>query len=178
MSDRIIELRLENRRLKEQVQKLEDRILTLVGAINIQSSGVFEGKKTILNDLLIELIGQTEEQLNIVSPKIDQFYSTELKRIASKGIPVLIITNDRGGMPPEYQQYYDEIKSNPGIKVVNNPNVRYMLVFNTKRGIYAGGSLDRKELERSILIATTVESKSKLKKISEIFSLMLPSFMR
>ena len=48
MSDRIIELRLENRRLKEQVQKLEDRILNLVGAINIQSSGVFQEKKNIL----------------------------------------------------------------------------------------------------------------------------------
>ncbi len=178
MSDRIIELRLENRRLKEQVQKLEDRILNLVGAINIQSSGVFQEKKNILNDLLIELIGQTEEEIRIVSPKIDLFYMTELKKVASKGISILLITNDRGGLTPEYQQYYDEIKATSGIKVINNPNVRYMLVFNTKRAVYSGGSLDRKELERSILIATRVESKSKLKKIAEIFSLMLPSFMR
>ncbi len=178
MSDRIIELRLENRRLKEQVQKFEDRILTLVGAINIQSSGVFQDKKNVLNDMLIELIGQTEEELRIVSPKIDQFYSTELKKVAAKEISILLITNDRGGLTGEYQQYYDDLKATSGIKVVNNPNVRYMLVFNTKRGIYSGGSLDRKELERSILIATTVESKSKLAKISEIFSLMLPSFMR
>ena len=178
MSDRLIELRLENRRLKEQVQNMENKVLNLVGAINIQSSGVFQDTKHVLNERLIELIGTTEVQLNVVAPKVDRFYSTELMRIASKGIPVLLITNDRGGLPEEYQKYYDEIKASSGVKVINNPNVRYLLVFNEKNAIYSGGSLDKAELERSILIATTVEARSKLKKIASIFSMMLPSFMR
>ncbi len=178
MSDRIIELRLENRRLKEQVQNLENKVLSLVGAINIQTSGVFANTKHVLNDLILEMIRQTEGRLNVVSPKIGKFYATELKNLAAKGVEIFVITNDRGGMPGEHRLIYDEIKSTNGIKVVNNPNVRYLLVFNSTNAIYSGGSLDRDELERSILIATTVESKSKLKKISEIFSLMLPSFMR
>ncbi|MFX1396433.1 MAG: hypothetical protein ACFFAS_05240 [Promethearchaeota archaeon] len=178
MSDRIIELRLENRRLKEQVQSLEDKVLSLVGAINIQSSGVFANTKHALNDLILELLRETENRLNIVSPKIGKFYATEIKNLAAKGIEIFIITNDRGGMPGEHRLIYDEIKSIDGVKVVNNPNVRYLLVFNSKNAIYSGGSLDKDELEKSILIATTVESKSKLKKISEIFNMMLPSFMR
>ena len=178
MSDRLIELRLENRRLKEQVANLENKVLSLVGAISIQSSGVFKDKKHVINDTLLNIINNSEVQLNIVSPKIDQFYTTEIKKIAAKGIPVLIITNDRGGIPENFQPFYDDLKSTDGIKLVNNPNVRYLLVFNTKGAIYAGGSLDRQELERSILIATIIEARSKLKKIAEIFSLMLPSFMR
>ena len=177
-SDRLIELRLENRRLKEQVANLESKVLSLVGAITIQSSGVFKDKKHVINDKLLEIINSSEIQLNIVSPKIDQFYTTEIKKIAAKGIPVLIITNDRGGTPLEYQAFYDDLKATDGIKIVNNPNVRYLLVFNTKGAIYSGGALDRQELERSILIATFIEARSKLKKIAEIFSMMLPSFMR
>jgi hypothetical protein len=178
VSDRLIELRLDNRRLKEQVANLENKVLSLVGAISIQSSGVFKDKKHVINDKLLNIINSSEVQLNIVSPKIDQFYTTEIKKIASKGIPILIITNDRGGIPTNLQPFYDDLKSTDGIKLVNNPNVRYLLVFNTKGAIYSGGSLDRLELERSILIATTIEARSKLKKIAEIFSLMLPSFMR
>ena len=177
-SDRLIELRLENRRLKEQVANLEDKVLSLVGAVSIQSSGVFKDTKHVINDKLLNIINSSEVQLNIVSPKIDQFYATEIKKIAAKGVPVLMITNDRGGIPPQYQAFYDDLKSTDGIKLVNNPNVRYLLVFNTKGAIYSGGSLDRIELERSILIATVIEARSKLKKIAEIFSMMLPSFMR
>ena len=178
MSDRLIELRLENRRLKEQVANLENKVLSLVGAISIQSSGVFKDKKHVINDKLLNIINSSEVQLNIVSPKIDQFYTTEIKKIAAKGVPVLIITNDRGGIPEAFQPFYDDLKSTDGIKLVNYPNVRYLLVFNTKGAIYSGGSLDRTELERSILIATIIEARSKLKKIAEIFSMMLPSFMR
>ena len=178
MSDRLIELRLENRRLKEQVANLENKVLSLVGAISIQSSGVFKDKKHVTNDKLLNIINSSEVQLNIVSPKIDQFYATEIKKIAAKGIPVLLITNDRGGIPPQYQAHYDDLKSTDGVKLISNPNVRYLLVFNTKAAIYSGGSLDRQELERSILIATIIEARTKLKKIAEIFSMMLPSFMR
>ncbi len=178
MSDRLVELRLENRRLKDQVANLENKVLSLVGAINLQASGVFKEIKHVMNDRLLTLINASEVQLNIISPKIDQFYATEIKKMAAKGIPVLIITNDRGVIPEIYQPFYDDLKSTDNVKLLNNPNVRFMLVFNTKGAIYSGGSLDRTELERSVLIATTVEARSKLKKVAEIFSMMLPSFMR
>ena len=177
MSDRIIELRTENSRLKKEVQNLENKILSLVGMISLKSSGGSEGKN-ILNEQLINLIISTKQQLNIVSPKIDRFYANELKKLIQKGIPILIITNDRGGIPKEFQEVYDDLKATSGVQIINNPNVRYLLVFNSEEAIYSGGSLVKEELDKSILIITSIKEAAKLRKIAEIFSLMLPSFMR
>ena len=177
MSDRIIELRTENSRLKKEVQNLENKILSLVGMISLNSSGGSEGKN-ILNEQLINLIISTKQQLNIVSPKIGHFYANELKKLTQKGIPVLIITNDRGGIQSDFQGVYDDLKATSGVGIINNPNVRYLLVFNSKEAIYSGGSLVKEELEKSILIVTSIREAAKLRKIAEIFSLMLPSFMR
>lgn len=177
MSDRVIELRTENSRLKKEVQNLENKIISLVGMISLNSSGGPEGK-SILNDQLINLIISTKQQLNIVSPKIDRFYANEIKKLPKKGIPILIITNDRGGIPKDFQEIYDDLKATSGIKIINNPNVRYLLVFNMEEALYSGGSLVKEELEKSILIVTSIREATKLRKIVEIFNLMLPSFMR
>lgn len=177
MSDRLIELRVENKRLKEQITNLENKIMSLVGMFSIESSGGAE-KKNVLNDLLLNLINSTKDQLNIVTPRIDSFYAKELKRLVERGIPVLLITNDRSDIPKNYMPIYDDIKRTQGISVINNPNVKFLLLFNTEQAIYAGGSLDKEELSKSILIATSIQEKSKLRMIAEIFSLMLPTFMR
>lgn len=177
MSERLDELRLENKRLKDQVQNLESKILSLVGNIEIKSSGG-PNTKNLVNDRLLNLINSTTDQLNILAPKIDRFYTTELKKLAESGVAVLIITKDRGSIPEEYHQYYDELKKTDGISIVNNPRVKFLLVFNTDEAVYSGGTLDKDELEESILIVTVIKEQSKLKKVTEIFSLLLPSFMR
>ena len=177
MSDRITELRTENSRLKNEVQNLENKILSLVGMVNLESSGGPEGKN-ILNEQLINLIISTKQQLNIVSPKIDRFYAIELKKLTQKSIPILIITNDRGSIPKDFQEVYDDLKSTPWVKIINNPNVRYLLVFNSEEAIFSGGALVKDELAKSILIVTSIREAAKLRKIAKIFSLMLPSFMR
>ena len=177
LSDRIIELRVENDRLKKQVQNLETKVLSLVGMINLESSGG-PGGKNVLNERLINLITNTSTQMNIVSPKIDRFYANELKKLTQRGVAVLIITNDRGGIPKEFQEVYDDLKTVTGISIINNPNVRYLLAFNSEEAIFSGGALVKDELEKSILIAATVKEAAKLRKIAEIFSMMLPSFMR
>ena len=177
MSDRINELRVENARLKYEVQNLENKVLSSVGMIYLEPSGGSE-RKNVLNEHLIDLITSTSIQLNIVSPKIDKFYSIELKKLTEKGIPILIITNDRGNIPKIYQEIYDDLKKTSGITIFNNPNIKYLLVFNAKEAIYSGGSMDKGELEKTVLIITRIKESAKLRKITEIFSLMLPSFMR
>ena len=177
ISDRLHELRLENQRLKSQIEEFELKLLSLVGNIELESSG--EGdNKDFLHNLLIEFINETQDQVNIVTPKIDQFYTNELKKIAQKGIPILLITTDRRLLSKPYQKIYDELTDTAGISVINNPNVKYLLVFNTNRAIYSGGALDREELSQSVLIVTIIKETLKLRKIAEIFSAMLPSFMR
>lgn len=177
MSDRLLELRVENKRLKQEIASLESKILTLVGMFNIESSGTQENKNA-LNDQLLNLISSTKDQINIVTPKVDEFYAGELKKLAQKGIPVLLIINDRANLSKTFQSIYDDLKGTEGINIINNPNVRYLLVFNTDQAIYSGGSLDKEELSKSILIITTIQEKAKLRKIAKIFSFMLPSFMR
>ncbi|MHA1106794.1 MAG: hypothetical protein ACTSPN_13945 [Promethearchaeota archaeon] len=177
MSDRILELRTENQRLKQQIQNLENKVLSLVGMVRFESSGGPE-RKNVLNEHLLELIGNTKTQINIVSTKIDKFYAIELKRLTQKGVAVLLIMNDRGNIPKAYQEVYDDLKLTPGIKIINNPNVRYLLVFNSEEAIYSGGSLDKDDLEKSILIVSIIKEASKLRNIAHIFNLMLPSFMR
>ena len=178
MSDpRIIELRVENKKLNQEIASLENKILSLVGMFDIESSGG-QDKRNVLNDQLMNLIGSTKEQLNIVTPKIDEFYSRELKKLTQKGIPVLLITNDRADLPKSYRSIYDDLKVSEGISIINNPNVRFLLLFNTNQAVYSGGSLDKEELAKSILVITTIQEKSKLRKVAEIFSLMLPTFMR
>ncbi len=178
MSDpRIIELRVENKKLNQEIASLENKILSLVGMFDIESSGG-QDKRNVLNDQLMNLIGSTKEQLNIVTPKIDEFYSRELKKLTQKGIPVLLITNDRADLPKSYRSIYDDLKVSEGISIINNPNVRFLLLFNTDQAVYSGGSLDKEELAKSILVITTIQEKSKLRKVAEIFSLMLPTFMR
>jgi hypothetical protein len=151
--------------------------MSLVGMVDIESSGGAE-KKNVLNDHLINLMNSTKDQLNLVTPRVDEFYAKELKRLVDKGIPVLLITNDRGELPKKYVPVYDDLKITQGISVINNPNVKFLLAFNTDQAIYAGGSLDKEELSQSILIVTKIQEKTKLKMVAEIFSLMLPTFMR
>jgi hypothetical protein len=177
MSDRLTELRIENKRLKTQIANLESKILSVVGMISIENSGGPQKPSNLINDL-VEIIQTTSDQLNVISPKIDRYYTIELTKAAEKGIPVLLITRDRRLMMKEYQKYYDDLKNTAGISVINNPNVRYLLVFNSNMAIYSGGSLDKDELEKSILIVTKIKETAKLRKIAEIFTLMLPSFMR
>ena len=178
MSDpRIIGLRVENKKLKQEIGSLENKILSLVGMFKIESSGG-QDKKNVLNDQLLNLIASTKEQINIVTPKIDEFYSRELKKLAQKGIPVLLITNDRADLPKSYRPIYDDLKITDGISIINNPNVRFLLLFNSNQALYSGGSLDKEELAKSILVITTIQEKAKLRKVAEIFSLMLPTFMR
>ena len=177
LTDRINELRLENRRLKQQIEEFEKRVLNLVGNTIIEASGEGENKE-LLNETIINVIQTSQDQMNIVSPKLDEFYTKELERAAGKGIPILLITRDRYLWEKKERSLYDELLNIQGMTVINNPNVNYLLVFNTEIALYAGGVLDKELLSKSVLILTTIKEEQKIRKIADIFSAMLPSFMR
>ena len=71
-------------------------------------------------------------QMNIVSPRIDEFYTQELTRAGEKNVPILLITRDRYLWEKKERRLYDELLSIPGMSVINNPNVNYLLIFNTE----------------------------------------------
>lgn len=175
--DRIQELRIENRRLKQQVEDFEKRVLSLVGNTVLEASGEGANKNLIINKLL-EFFSTTQDQLNIVSPKVDNYFKIELQKVAKRGVPVLLITNDRRLLSKPNQKIFDELKKTQGMSIITNPNVRFLLVFNTEEALYSGGSLNKEDLDHSIIIVTILKELSKIRKIAEIFSMMLPSFMR
>jgi len=175
--DRISQLRLENTKLRDKVNALEQKIISIVGLIELFPSGI-EGKKEALNEKISSVINSTASSLKIITPKIGPFYSEGILNVANRGIPVLMIINDRRFIPPEFQQYYDNLKTKSNVSVVNNPNVKYLLVMNDKEVVSSAASLVKKELANSILIGTHVKEKNKLARIEQIFLNMLPSFMR
>jgi hypothetical protein len=73
---------------------------------------------------------------------------------------------------------YDELNTTEGINVINNPHVNYLLLYNTEIAMYSGASLDKEVLSNSVLIITTIKEDAKINKIADIFTAMLPSFMR
>lgn len=175
--DRISQLRLENTKLRDKVNELEQKIISIVGLIELFPSGI-EGKKEALNEKISSVINSTVSSLKIITPKIGPFYSEKILSVAKKGIPVLMIINDRRFIPQEFQQYYDDLKTKSNVSIVNNPNVKYLLVMNEKQVLFSAASLVKKELSNSILIGTLVKEKNKLVRIEQIVSNMLPSFMR
>ncbi len=175
--DRISQLRLENTKLRDKVNELEQKIISIVGLIQLFPSGI-EGKKEALNEKILSVINSTVSSLKIITPKIGPFYSEKILSVAKKGIPVLMIINDRRFIPQEFQQYYDDLKTKSNVSIVNNPVVKYLLVMNEKEVLFSAASLVKKELSNSILIGTLVKEKNKLLRIEQIVSNMLPSFMR
>ncbi|TFF90340.1 MAG: hypothetical protein EU548_03505 [Promethearchaeota archaeon] len=149
----------------------------MVGNIEIEISGKNENPN-LVNNQITELLNSSSEQINILSYKIDRFYTNELRKIAQKGIKVMIITSERGKIPDKYIEYYDQLKSTSEINIINNPNIKLLLAFNESEGIYCAGSLDREELEDSLLLITRIKEQSKLKILKKLFNALLPSFMR
>ena len=173
MSERVRELRIENQKLKNQVEQLENKILSLVGNIEIEVS-----QKGLLNEDILTLFENTENQLNILTSYLDKFYINELRRLSQKDINIMVIVHERSLIPKEYKTFYDELKSMSNIQIVSNPNINCLIVFNDKKGIYSAGALDKNMLDKSILIETKINEATKLHKIKQMYNLFLPSFMR
>ena len=169
-------IKAENIKLKRKVEELENRLLSLVGTIKIFTGGM-PGKEHEMNNHIAEIITNAAE-IKIVSPYITKEYAMILEDRAKNGVKVQLILNDRRLWPEQYAQIYDKLKVIPGIDVINNPNVKFLLVWSPKSALFTSGPLSKESLMKTILIGTRVNEKGKINDILDIFNLMLPSFMR
>ena len=169
-------LRAENIKLRSKVEDLENRLLKLVGTIKIFTGGM-PGNEHIMNNNIAEIITNATD-LKIVAPYITNEYALILKDQAKNGIKVQIVLNDRRLWPKESVDIYDQIKVSNGIDLINNPNVKYLLVWSPKTALFTSGPLDKDSLMKTVLIGTLINETSKLNELLKIFQLMLPSFMR
>ena len=171
----------ENIRLKEKIQELEDKLLSLVGQITIFSSGmVSTGKQHELNNNIASILVKPKagEQIKIVAPFVGEEYTTLLKAKAAEGVKIQIVLNDRNLWPKEHMKYYDVLKTTPKIDLVNNPNVKYLLVWTENEALFSSGPLDKAILMNTVLIGILIKEKTKLTALLEIYKEMLPSFLR
>lgn len=204
-------LKAENIRLKEQIRDLQDTLVNLTKSVHIFSSGIAGNQQTSLNDQINEIIHNSTTELNIVSPKIGMEYKTMLINKAKAGTKIQIVINDRRYLINEeekkgvkskksnkdeltkgkkeikynYAEIYDNLKSTPGIDLINNPNVKFLMVVGNdasnspERAVFSSGWLERRVLDKTILLGTYLEQdRAKLKELMQIYNQLLPSFMR
>jgi hypothetical protein len=168
-------LKAENIKLRNKIGDLENRVLNLVGSIKIFSGGM-AGQEHEMNNHIAEIIS-TATELKIVAPYISEEYVMVLKDLA-KGIKIQIVLNDRRLWPAKISKLYDQLKATNGIDLVNNPNVKYLLIWTPTVALFTSGALDKESLTNTVLIGTVVKEKAKLNDLLNIFKEMLPSFMR
>ncbi|MHA1819725.1 MAG: hypothetical protein ACTSU2_06850 [Promethearchaeota archaeon] len=195
-------LKAENLKLKRQIEELQNDIIRLTGSIEIFQSGI-TGNKFILNKKIEDLINSAIKELKIITPKVGEQYFNILSSVAKKGVKVHIVINDRrfledeenkkgsftklfgknkenikSGVEYDYAKIYDQLKSTPNINLINNPNVKFLMVISENVGLFSAGWLEKRVLENTILIGTLVKDPKKLRELNEIFKNLLPSFMR
>jgi hypothetical protein len=84
-----------------------------------------------------------------------------------------------------YAEIYDRLKSTHGIDLVNNPNVKFLMVVGNdaenspEHAVFSSGWLERRVLDKTVLLGTYIEQdRQKLKELLGIYNQLLPSFMR
>lgn len=193
-------LKAENIKLKEDLEKLQNSLLEVTGKIVIFASGTTENK-LILTQKIDALIEKANVELKIITPKIGADYAKKLITKAHSGTKIQIIINDRILLTKEEQKkgafsktfskksktedegfdfakIYDILKASSGIDLVNNPNVKFLLIITPEEAIFSAGWLERQILENTILLSVQLKDEVKIREIYDNYLLLLPSFMR
>lgn len=182
-------LKGENIKLKAKLDELESILTRIAGSVYIFSAGTTESKVDLYTKIE-EVINSARENLKVVTPKIGPEFAKVLIAKAKKGTKIQVVINDRRILVEEtklakaqkkdvnYERTYDLLKVTPEIDLINNPNVRFLMVWTRKNVIFAGGWLEKALLKNTILLGVHVKDISKIEELSEIYKQLLPTFMR
>lgn len=186
-------LKAENLKLKQDLENLQLEMIRLTGSVQIFESGG-EKTKQELNNRIEKLINEAKSEVKIVTPKIGPDYAQLLIKKANSGVPIQIVINDRRflvkdeskkgikGSPTEvdvdYASIYDQLKLVKGIDLINNPNVQFLMIITPTEALFSAGWLEKKILERTIVLGCSIKDLKKIQELHQIFKLLLPSFMR
>ena len=140
------------------------------------SSGT-KNNEHVLNNQIADIITSASE-IKIVAPYITKEYTLVLQDRVRSGANVMLVLNDRRLWPEDVAPFYDKIKVTPGMELVNNPNVKYLMIWSPNKVIISSGPLDKNLLESTVLVVTVITEPKKIEKCKHIMGEMLPSFMR
>ena len=183
-------LKGENIKLKNKLDKMEDTLTRIAGSVYIFSAGTSESKIDLFTKIT-DVINSARENLKVVTPKMGPEFANVLIAKAKKGTKIQVVINDRRILVEEsklakahkkskvsYEKVYDLLKVTPEIDLINNPNVRFLMVWTRKNVIFAGGWLEQSLLKKTILLGVHVKDIAKIEELSEIYKQLLPTFMR
>ena len=171
------QFKADNIKLKEKIAELENRLINITGAFKIFSSGM-EKREHEMNNQIANMIANAKTELKIVAPYISDEYVPLLQDRVKNHVKIQIVLNDRRFWDPKMVKNYDTLKVTTGVDLVNNPNVKYTLIWTPEQALYTSGPLDKTLLMKTVLIGTIVLEKSKLEDLKNIIKEMLPTFMR
>jgi len=183
-------LKGENIKLKAKLDELESILTRIAGSVHIFSAGASESKIDLYNKIT-EVIEKARENLKVVTPKIGPEFANLLIEKAKSGTNIQVIINDRRILVEEtklaktqkksdvnYEKIYDLLKITPEIDLINNPNVRFLMVWTRKNVVFSGGWLEKALLKNTILLGVHVQDVAKIEELLDIYRQLLPSFMR
>ena len=184
-------LKGDNIKLKNKLDELETTLTRIAGSVYIFSAGTTESKVDLYSKIA-DVINSARENLKVVTPKIGPEFAKVLIEKAKKGkTKIQVVINDRRILVEEsklakshkktdvsYEKIYDLLKVTPEIDLINNPNVKFLMVWTRKNVIFAGGWLEKSLLEKTILLGVHVQDIAKIEELAEIYKQLLPTFMR
>ena len=183
-------LKGENIKLKTKLDEMESTLTRIAGSVHIFSAGASESKIDLYTKIT-EVISKARENLKIVTPKIGPEFAKILIDKAKTGTKIQVVINDRRILVEEtklakahknsdvnYEKTYDLLKITPEIDLINNPNVRFSMVWTRKNVVFAGGWLEKSLLKKTILLGVHVQDIAKIEELQHIYRQLLPSFMR
>ena len=183
-------LKGENIKLKKKLDDLEETLTRIAGSVYIFSAGTSESKIDLYTKI-VEIINSARENIKVVTPRIGPEFAKVLMDKAKKGTKIQVVINDRRILVEEsklakshkksnvvYEKVYDLLKVTPEIDLVNNPNVKFLMIWTRKNVIFAGGWLEKDLLKKTILLGVHVKDIAKIEELSKIYKQLLPSFMR
>ncbi len=167
--------KIENVKLKQKIQELEDRLVNVVGLCK----AIMPAE---INSYIETLISSPGPELKIVAREVDPNYAEIIIKTAQSGKKIRLVTSERPKEkiknPPPNLQAYEKMKNTPGLDVIEIHGLTQLLVILPTKVFYSAGPLTRENFARNNQLGFEIGEKGLIQQVQEVFAGYLPSFMR
>ncbi len=167
--------KIENVKLKQKIQELEDRVVNVVGLYK----AIMPAE---INTYIETLISSPGNEEKIVAKEVDPFYADLIIKAAQAGKKTRVVTSERPKEkirnPPPNLQAYEKLKNTPGIDVIETHGLTQFLIILPNKAFFSAGPLTRDNFARNNQLGFEISERGLLQQVQEVFGGYLPSFMR
>ncbi len=167
--------KMENVKLKQKIQELEDRIVNVVGLFK----AIMPAE---INSYIETLISSPGPEMKIVAKEVDPNFADLIIKASQAGKKIRLVTSERPKEkiknPPPNLQAYEKLKNTPGIDVIETHGLTQLLILLPIKAFYSAGPLTRDNFARNNQLGFEIGEKGLLQQVQEVFAGYLPSFMR